>query len=103
MATPALETTGSGARLDISRRRQTRYWRTLRWLLRYFRPYRGRVAVAFVALLAYIGTIGALPLTVRVAIDRLLTPAGIDMLGSAAFLLLFGLVALAGFATRPHP
>ena len=99
MATPALETTGSGARLDISRGRQTRYWRTLRWLLRYFRPYRGRVAVAFVALLAYIGTIGALPLTVRVAIDRLLTPAGIDMLGSAAFLLLFGLVALAGFAT----
>ena len=99
MAASAVPATGGGARLDLDHRRQTRYWRTLRWLLRYFRPYRGRVAVAFVALLAYIGTTGALPLTVGLAIDRLWMPAGVDMFGAATFLLLFGLVALVVFAT----
>ena len=99
MAAPALQTIVGGARLDPDQERQTRYWRTLRWLLRYFRPYRARVAVAIVAVVAYSGSIFALTLTVRQAIDRLVTPTGVDMLGSAAFLLLFGLVALAAFAT----
>ena len=51
--------------------RQTRYWRTLLWMIRHFRPYRGRLALAVVAMLAYSGTVVALPWTVKQAIDHL--------------------------------
>ena len=98
MATPALQATGGGARLDRDHVRHTRYWRTLRWLLGYFRPYRGRVAVAAVAMLAYSGTVVALPWAVKQAIDNLVTPPGGGMLGLAAAVGLFGLIAAARFA-----
>ena len=99
MAAPAVQAAGGGVQLDLDQERQTRYWRTLLWLLRYFRPYRGRVAVAAVAMLAYSGTVVALPWAVKQAIDNLVTPPGGGMLGLAAAVGLFGLVAAARFAT----
>ena len=99
MAAPAVQAAGGGVQLDLDQERQTRYWRTLLWLLRYFRPYRGRVAVAAVAMLAYSGTVVALPWAVKQAIDNLVTPSGGGMLGLAAAVGLFGLVAAARFAT----
>ncbi len=98
MAAPAVQAAGGGVQLDLDQERQTRYWRTLLWLLRYFRPYRGRVAVAAVAMLAYSGTVVALPWAVKQAIDNLVTPPGGGMLGLAAAVGLFGLVAAARFA-----
>ena len=99
MAAPTVQAAGGGVQLDLDQERQTRYWRTLLWLLRYFRPYRGRVAVAAVAMLAYSGTVVALPWAVKQAIDNLVTPSGGGMLGLAAAVGLFGLVAAARFAT----
>ena len=99
MATPVVQAAGGGTKLDLDPNRQTRYWRTLLWLLRHFRPYRGRLAVAVVAMLAYSGTVVALPWTVKQAIDQLLATPGNDLLGFAAGVGLFGLVAAARFAT----
>ncbi len=98
MATPAVQATGGGAQLDLDQERQTRYWRTLRWLLGYFRPYRGRGAVAVVAMLAYSGTVVALPWAVKQAIDHLVTTPGGGMPGLAAGVGLFVLIAAARFA-----
>ncbi|MCY3914154.1 MAG: ABC transporter ATP-binding protein [Chloroflexi bacterium] len=99
MATPAAQAAGGRTQLDLDPNRQTRYWRTLLWLLRHFRPYRGWLAVAVVAMLAYSGTVVALPWTVKQAIDQLLATPGNDLLGFAAGVGLFGLVAAARFAT----
>ena len=99
MATSAVPATGGGAQLDLDQERQTHYWRTLRWLLGCFRPYRGRVAVAVVAMLAYSGTVVALPWAVKQAIDHLVTTPGGGMPGLAASVGLFGLIAAARFAT----
>ena len=77
MAAPAVQAAGGRTQLDLNQERQTRYWRTLLWLFRYFRPYRGRLAVAVFTMLAYSGTVVALPWTVKQAIDQLLaTPPG---------------------------
>ncbi len=99
MATPAAQATRGRAQLDLDHDRQTRYWRTLLWLFGHFRPYRGRLAVAVVAMLAYSGTVVALPWTVKQAIDQLLATPGDDLLGFAASVGLFGLVAAARLAT----
>jgi len=72
MATPAAQASRGRTQLDLDHDRQTRYWRTLLWLFRHFRPYRGRLAVAVVAMLSYSGTVVALPWTVKLAIDQLL-------------------------------
>lgn len=99
MATPAAQATRGRAQLDLDHDRQTRYWRTLLWLFGHFRPYRGRLAVAVVAMLAYSGTVVALPWTVKQAIDQLLATPGDDLRGFAASVGLFGLIAAARFVT----
>ena len=99
MATPVAQAAGGRPRLDLDRNRQTRYWRTLLWLFRHFRPYRRRLAVAVVAMLAYSGTVVALPWTVKQAIDQLLATPGDDLRGFAASVGLFGLIAAARFVT----
>ena len=99
MATPVVQAAGGRTPFDLDPNRQTRYWRTLLWLLRHFRPYRGRLALAVVAMLAYSGTVVALPWTVKQAIDQLLATSGNDLLGFAASVGLFGLIAAARFAT----
>jgi len=99
MATPAAQASRGRTQLDLDHDRQTRYWRTLLWLFRHFRPYRGRLAVAVVAMLAYSGTVVALPWTVKLAIDQLLATPGDDLLGFAASVGIFGLVAAARFVT----
>jgi len=55
--------------------------------------------VAVVAMLAYSGTVVALPWTVKLAIDQLLATPGDDLLGFAASVGIFGLVAAARFVT----
>ncbi|MCY4113876.1 MAG: ABC transporter ATP-binding protein [Chloroflexi bacterium] len=99
MATPAAQAAGGRTQLDLDPNRQTRYWRTVLWLFRHFRPYRGRLAVAVVAMLAYSGTVVALPWTVKQAIDQLLATPGNDLLGFAASVGLFGFIAAARLAT----
>ncbi len=99
MAAPAVQAAGGRTQLDLNQERQTRYWRTLLWLFRYFRPYRGRLAVAVFTMLAYSGTVVALPWTVKQAIDQLLATPGGDLPGFAASVGLFGLIAAARFAT----
>ena len=99
MATPAVQAAGGRTQPDLDHQRQTRYWRTLLWLFRHFRPYRGRLTVAIIAMLAYSGTVVALPWTVKQAIDQLLATPGGDLLGFAASVGLFGLIAAARFAT----
>ena len=84
MAAPAVQAAGGRTQLDLNQERQTRYWRTLLWLFRYFRPYRGRLAVAVFTMLAYSGTVVALPWTVKQAIDQLLATPGGDLPGFAA-------------------
>ena len=99
MATPAAQASRGSTQLDLDQERQTRYWRTLLWMFRHFRPYRGRLALAVVAMLAYSGTVVALPWTVKQAIDYLGATPGGDLLGFAASVGLFGLIAAARLAT----
>ncbi|MCY4114860.1 MAG: ABC transporter ATP-binding protein [Chloroflexi bacterium] len=99
MATAGAQAAAGRTQLDLEQERQTRYWRTLFWLLRHFRPYRGRLALAVVAMLAYSGTVVALPWAVKQAIDHLGATPGGDLLGFAASVGLFGLIAAARLAT----
>ena len=82
----------------MNEERQTRYLRTLVRLLRYALPYRGPVALATVAMLAYSGAVALLPWTVRLAIDeQVMSPKG-TLGGLAALVGLFCLVAAVRFA-----
>ena len=97
MAAQAGQTRGSG-RLDLDHERSIRYWQTLVRLLGYARPYRGQVALALAAMLAYSGTIMALPWTVKRAIDGQVMSGDGSFAGLAAAVGLFCLVALLRFA-----
>ena len=97
MAAQAGQTRGSG-RLDLDHERSIRYWQTLVRLLGYARPYRGQVALALAAMLAYSGTIMALPWTVKRAIDGQVMSDDGSFAGLAAAVGLFCLVALLRFA-----
>ena len=98
MAAQAEQAPGGGTRLDLNEERRTRYLRTLVRLLRYGLPYRGPVALATVAMLAYSGAVALLPWMVRLAIDeQVMSPDG-TLGGLAALVGIFCLVAAVRFA-----
>ena len=97
MAATAGQTQGT-ARLDLEQERPIRYWQTLVRLLGYARPYRGRIALALLAMLVYSGTMMALPWTVKLAIDGQVMSEDGSFGGLAAAVGLFCLVALLRFA-----
>ncbi len=98
MAAATGQTQGA-ARLDLEQDRPIRYWRTLVRLLGYARPYKGKIALALAAMLAYSGTMMALPWTVKLAIDGQVMSGDGSFAGLAAAVGLFCLVALLRFAT----
>ena len=97
MAGTAGESQGA-ARLDLDHERPISYWQTLVRLLEYARPYRGQVALALPAMLAYSGTMMALPWTIKRVIDGHVMSEDGSFAGLAAAVGLFCLVALLRFA-----
>ena len=95
----ATDQTQGAARLDLDEDRRISYWRTLVRLLGYARPYRGKIALALAAMLAYSGTMMALPWTVKLAIDGQVMSDDGSFAGLAAAVGLFCLVALLRLAT----
>ena len=97
MAATAGQSQGA-ARLDLDHERRISYWQTLLRLLEYARPYRGQIALALAAMLAYSGTMMALPWTIKRAIDGQVMSEDGSFAGLAAAVGLFCLVALLRFA-----